>query len=147
MMLASVRRRVRAQHHLPLLGLGQPNELDRLACGDVAVDLEVQDLFRLLLHFQRELGLEVFAGNRAHLAVEVVRAVGLDVTVSREVTEVVPLDVGKSTFTPLLTSVDRMTKKMSSKNTRSVMDDMLPVRLTLLRCPRFIRVQVLRGCQ
>ena len=68
-------------------------------------------------------------------------------TVSREVTEVVPLDVGKSTFTPLLTSVDRMTKKMSSKNTRSVMDDMLPVKLTLLRCPRFIRVQALRGCQ
>ena len=68
-------------------------------------------------------------------------------TVNREVTDVVPFDVGKSTFTPLLTSVDKMTKKMSSRNTRSVMDDMLPVTLTLLRWPRFIRVQVLRGCQ
>ena len=54
-------------------------------------------------------------------------------TVNREVTEVVPFDVGRSTFTPLLTRVDKMTKKMSNRNTKSVIEDMFPVKLTLLR--------------
>ena len=50
-----------------------------------------------------------------------------------DVTDVVPLALGNSTLTPLLTKVDRMMKKMSNKNTKSVMDDMLPDTLILFR--------------
>jgi hypothetical protein len=54
-------------------------------------------------------------------------------TVNLDVTELVPFAFGNSTFTPLLTSVERMMKKMRSKNTKSVIDDMFPLTLTLLR--------------
>ena len=76
-----------------------------------------------------------------------VRTIGLDADRQSGSDRGGPLDVGKSTFTPLLTKVDKITKKMSSKNTRSVIEDMFPVTLTLLRWPRFIRVQVLREYQ
>ena len=62
------------------------------------------------------------------------------------VTEVVPFALGNSTFTPLLTNVERMMKKISSRKTKSVMDDMLPPTLILFRWPRFM-LRVLPKCR
>ena len=67
-------------------------------------------------------------------------------TVIFAVTLVVPFAFGNSTFTPFETKVYRITKKISNRNTKSVMDDMLPVTLTLFRWPRFI-ARALPGCR
>ena len=59
-------------------------------------------------------------------------------TVRLDVTEVVPLLEGKSTFTPLLTRVEIMMKKIRRRKTRSVIELIPAFTLILFRVDKFI---------